>query len=443
MLKRKIYDTLLQWKNERKTGKLKKCLLIKGARQVGKSYIIKEFGQREYESFLCIDFYRQPEMKGIFAGERTSGEILKWITAYVQNFNFVPGNTLLFLDEIQCCGNARTAVKYLAEDLRFDVILSGSLMGLTYGEDGDPEVEEPESIPVGYETQVTMYSLDFEEYLWACGYGPDAIGVLKTYFDSQEQIPEAIHEKYETLFREFIVVGGMPEVVADFAEHKDFNRVDRIQNDILAEYRDDIAKHARGREKQLVRMCYDAVPKQLAKELKKFQYSTVEKGQTRRKYGGSVQWLKDSAIVNVCFNIREPYLSLMANANEDQYKLYVNDTGLLCCMYGFETKLAILRDTLLGNTKGGIYENVISECLLKRGYSLYYYKPDSQQEIEFLIEKDGGVVPVEVKATNNATVSLNNYINEYSPKTAYKLIGGRNGTNGVKITIPHYMVMFI
>ena len=181
----------------------------------------------------------------------------------------------------------------------------------------------------------------------------------------------------------------------------------------------------------------------LAKELKKFQYSTVERGQTRRKYGGSVQWLKDSEIVNACYNIREPYLPLMANAKDDQFKLYINDTGLLCCMYGFETKLAILNDTLKGNARGGIYENIISECLIKRGYTLYYFRPDSEHEIEFLIEKNGEVIPVEVKAGNNPTPSLNSFIDDFSPSLAYKFIGGRNGKVGVKTTLPHYFVMFI
>ena len=432
MLKRKIYDKLLDWKYKRKTEGIKKCLLVKGARQVGKSFIIKEFGKKEYESFVCIDFFRQPALKSIFDGELTSEEVLKRITANIRDFSLIAGDTLIFLDEIQRCGNARTAIKFLAEDLRFDVISSGSLMGLTYGEDDDDSVEIPESIPVGYESQITMFSLDFEEFLWAYGYDDNAISVLRSYYTSGETIPESIHNKYELLFREFMVVGGMPEVVADFAEHKDFNRVDRIQNDILAEYRDDISKHAKGKEKQFVRMCYDAIPKQLAKELKKFQYSTVEKGQTRRKYGGSVQWLKDSEIVNACYNIHEPYLPLMANANEDQFKLYINDTGLLCCMYGFETKLAILNDTIRGNARGGIYENIISECLIKRGYTIYYYKPDNEHEIEFLIEKNGEVVPVEVKAGNTATVSLNNFINDFSPSVAYKLIGGRNGKVGEK-----------
>jgi predicted AAA+ superfamily ATPase len=427
MLKRKIYDDLIEWKNIRRNEQIRKCLLIKGARQVGKSFIVKEFGKREYSSFLCIDFFRNPELKYVFEGNLTSEEILKRITASVRDFRLVPGDTLIFLDEIQRCGNARTAIKFLAEDMRFDVISSGSLMGLTYGEDDDKEVEVPDSVPVGYESQITMYSLDFEEFLWAYGYNETAISVLRSYFEAGETVPESIHNKYESLFREYMVVGGMPEVVADFAVNKDFNRVERIQRDIIAEYRDDIAKHAKGKEKQYVRMCYDAVPKQLAKELKKFQYSSVEKGQTRRKYGGSVQWLKDSEIVNACYKIREPYLPLMANAKEDQFKLYINDTGLLCCMYGYETKLAILNDTIRGNARGGIYENIISECLIKRGYTLYYYKPDSEHEIEFLIEKDGEVIPVEVKAGNNPTPSLNSYIEDFSPSYAYKLIGGRNG----------------
>lgn len=176
---------------------------------------------------------------------------------------------------------------------------------------------------------------------------------------------------------------------------------------------------------------------------KKFQYSTVEKGQTRRKFGGSIQWLKDSAIVNACYSIQEPYIPLMANANDDQFKLYINDTGLLCAMYGYETKISILERKLQRNSTRGIYENIISESLIKKGYALYYYKPDNEHEIEFLIEKDGCVVPVEVKAGNTATPSLNQYIKKYFPNIAYKLIGGNIGNIDTKKTIPHYMVIFL
>lgn len=442
MLKRKVYNELLEWKKERKKG-LKKCLIVKGARQVGKSFIIKEFGKNEYKSFIAIDFFKQPNLKSIFNGELSADEIYKRMTANIPNIELIQGDTLIFLDEIQYCGNARTAIKFLAEDIRYDVISSGSLLGLAYGDDDDNLVEEPASIPVGYETQLTMYSLDFEEFLWAYGYKKETINQLKEYLNSNNQIPESIHNKYEELFREFMVVGGMPEVVADFAINKDFNRVAKIQQDILTEYQDDISKHAKSKEKQLVRMCYDAVPKQLAKEIKKFQYSTVEKGQTRRKFGGSVKWLRDSNLVFTSYNVCEPYLPLMANANEDQFKLYINDTGLLTSMYGFETKKAILNNTLKGNAKGGIYENIIAECLVKKGYSLYYYKPNDNQELEFLIEKNGEVLPIEVKAGNTSTVSLNNFIEKFSPSVAYKLIANRNGKTGIKLTIPHYMILFI
>ena len=443
MLERKIYAELLQWKRKRQQEKLKKCLIVKGARQVGKSYIIQEFGKREYASFINIDFYSHPELKIIFEGELTSEAIYKRISANIPGVKLVPGKTLIFLDEIQRCGKARTAIKFLAEDFRFDVISSGSLLGLAYGMDADEEVDEVESVPVGYETQLTMYSLDFEEFLWANGYDQDIINELRQYVYTETQIHESVHQKFEELFREYMVVGGMPEVVDNFVRNKDFNSVYEIQQNILNEYKDDIAKHAKGKEKQLVRMCYDAVPKQLAKELKKFQYSTVEKGQTRRKFGGSIQWLIDSYIVNPCYNISEPYIPLMANAKEEQFKLYINDTGLLTCMYGFETKKAILNDTIRGNARGGLYENIIAECLVKRGYKLYYYKPDDNHELEFLLEKNGEVVPLEVKAGNSATVSLNNFIKDFNPSVAYKLVGSRNGRVGVKITLPHYMIIFI
>lgn len=443
MLKRKFYKELLDWKQQRRDHQLKKCLLLKGARQVGKSFIVKEFGSHEYESFINIDFFRQKPLKQIFEGELSPSEIYKRMTANIPNIKLVPGNTLIFLDEIQCCGNARTALKFLAEEMKFDVIASGSLLGLSYGQDDDDEVEEPASLPVGYESQITMYSLDFEEFLWAYGYEEAVIDNLRQYMGTDHQIPISIHEKFEAIFREYMVVGGMPEAVADFIENKDFGRVMEVQQNIIAQYQDDISKHAKGKEKQLVRMCYDAIPRQLSKELKKFQYSTVEKGQTSRKFAGSVKWLKDSCLVNACYNISEPYIPLIANKKIEQFKLYINDTGLLTCMYGFETKKAILNNTIKGNARGGIYENIISECLVKRGYTLHYYKPDDDHEVEFLIERDGEVLPIEVKAGNTASVSLNNFIRDFSPSKAYKLIANRNGLSGVKETLPHYFVLFI
>ena len=439
MLKRKVYDKLLQWKNNHKNT----CLMLLGARQVGKTYIVRAFGKKEYKSFIEINFIKQKELKEIFNESLDAQTIYKKMTAQIKDIDFIPGETLIFLDEIQNCGNARTAIKFLAEDGRYDVISSGSLLGLTYAENGDKDVEEPESVPTGYEDFITMYSMDFEEFLWAEGYKEDVISILRSYYQNEESVPESINNKYENLFREYVVVGGMPEVVADYTTNHDFNNVSRIQERILEDYRFDISKHAKGAEKVKIRACYEAIPKQLAKELKKFQYSTVEKGKTSKKYGGSIRWLVDSALVHVCYNVQNPQIPLMANAIQEQFKLYINDTGLLCALYGFETKRAILNNTLIGEAKGGIYENVISESLIKKGFRLYYFKPDHNQEIEFIIEKNGEIVPIEVKASNASTVSLNTFIKRYSPTEAYKLINGNLGVVGSKKTIPHYMIMFI
>ncbi len=439
MLKRKAYEKLTEWKNKEN----KRCLMIEGARQVGKTFLVREFGKNEYDSFIEINFIKQPDLKSIFSDSLDADNIYKRMTAFIPNIKLIPGKTLIFLDEIQNCGRARTAVKFLSEDGRFDVITSGSLLGLTYAENGDEEAEEPESVPTGYEEFLTVFSLDFEEFLWAMGYSGEMIADLKEHFITGNRVDPVINERFENLFREYMAVGGMPEVVDHFVKNSDYNEVTEIQDRIVADYRFDIAKHAKGAEKQKVRKCYEAIPKQLAKELKKFQYSTVEKGSTTKKYGGSVRWLVDSAMVNACYNVREAYIPLLGNSSEEQFKLYINDTGLLCSMYGRETRRLLLDNELKGNAKGGLYENVISECLIKRGYKLYYYKPDDDHEIEFLIEKDGEVIPIEVKAGNNPTVSLNNFIRDYHSSKALKFTGGNVGTIDNKMTLPHYMIMFI
>lgn len=440
MIKRKMYKYLINWKQR----KDKSALIIKGARQVGKSYLVREFGRNEYESYIEINFLKNPLYKNIFKGDLSAEEIFKRLSAYIPNLKIIPFKTLLFLDEIQVCAEARTAVKFLVEDGSVDVISSGSLLGLSYLEDDDKNVTEPTSLPVGYEEQITMYSLDFEEFLWAKGYNDDAIAYLKDFYISNKEVPKELNDKYLELFREFMIVGGMPEVVQTFIDTNNFQEASKIQGKILADYQDDISKHAKGQEKIKVRQCYDSIPKQLAKEYKKFQYSVVEKGKTSKKYGGSIKWLCDSSLVNKCSNVNEAYIPLLAYEMDDQFKLYLNDTGLLLYLYGPETKLAILNNTLKGNAKGGIYENIISELLLKRGYKLYYYKTqNSSMEIEFVIEKNGEVIPIEVKAGNDSTPSLNSFINKYHPKVSYKFVNGNVGFLAGKKTLPHYMVMFI
>ncbi len=439
MLKRKMYNRMLKWKKT----KSKECLLIKGARQVGKTYLVREFGQAEYESFVEINFHMQGALKVIFEGDRSADEIYKRLTANIPGIKLIPGKTLIFLDEIQKCANARTALKFLAEDGRYDVIASGALLGLAYGKDVDDEVEEVESIPVGYEKTMMMYSLDFEEFLWAYGYGVDTIDYLKKFYEEKEKIPPEMNQKFDTILREFLVVGGMPEVVADFMEHKDFGRVQEIQEKIITSYADDISQHAKGAEKVKVRKCYDSIPRQLAREYKKFKYSEVESRATGRKYGDSIQWLCDSNMVHICYNASTPMLPLNAYGKENEFKLYLNDTGLLMALYGFATKQALLNGKLKGFAKGGIYENFVAETLVKNGYILHYFKPNDQSELEFIIEKDGEVIPIEVKAGNTATKSLNLFVEMYKPSVAIKLVGGNVGESDSKLTIPHYLALFI
>lgn len=443
MLKRKAYEELLNWKKRRNEQGLKEVLLINGARQVGKSFIVSQFGANEYESFINIDFIKRPELKEAFKGNKEPEQIYNQLSIYLPNMRLIPYKTLFFLDEIQNCGDARTALKFLACDLRFDFIASGSLLGLEYGEDDDENVEVPESIPVGYEEHLTMHSLDFEEFLWTKGYKKDQINYLKTFFDSGEKVPDGMNNLFESLFREYMVVGGMPEVVSVYTKTNNYNDVFRVQNKILKDYQSDISKHAKGEQKIKVKKCYDSIPKQLAKDFNRFQYSFVEKNQTSRKYGGSMKWLKDSQLINICYNVSEPYIPLMANEITTQFKAYFNDTGLLTQMYGRETKKEILNNTIKGNAKGAVYENVISELLVKKGYTLHYYKPNDDNELEFLIEKDEEVVPIEVKPGNRASISLNRFIDNFNPNKAFKLINGNVGISCKKISIPHYMILFI
>lgn len=438
-MERKLYQDLLFWKESKK----RECLVIKGARQVGKTYVVREFGENQYESFIEINFHENSELKRIFEGNKTAEEIYKRITLNIPDINLIPGKTLIFLDEIQKCGAARTALKFLAEDNKYDVIASGSLLGLTFGTDADDEVDEIESIPVGYEKVLMMYSMDFEEFLWANGYSKDAVGYLKEYFDKKEKVPSDVNEKYENLVKEFIVVGGMPEVVQNFVIHNDFTQVQNLQEKILASYSDDIAQHAKGAEKVKVKQCFDSIPRQLARENRKFKYSEVEKRATSRKFGDSILWLKNANMVNICCNVECPYLPLVAYEKDNEFKVYANDTGLLMAMMGFETKRAFLNNDLKGFVKGGIYENFIAETLIKNGYNIYYYKKGDSLELEFLIEYDGSITPIEVKAGNTATVSLNYFIDEYNPKRAFKLVAGNIGESGIKYMIPHYMAMFI
>ena len=432
MLKRKIYQALAEWKRT----KQKECLLVKGARQVGKSFIIERFGKDNYDSVIVINFYQHPEYKNIFEGDLTPSEIYKRISLQIPGVRFVEGKTLLFLDEIQHCPNARTAIKFLAQDNRYDVISSGSLLGLHY--------KDIISVPVGYEKQIEMYSLDFEEFLWAYGYQPNTIEELKGYFLKKEKIPDFIHEKLLGILREYLVVGGMPDVVNIFFAENNFQTVYGRQMDILNEYEEDIKKYAKGPERQKIRDCYYSIPRQLSKEYTKFQYTTVAPHGNLRKYEGALDWLKDAGMIKAVYNVSTPQLPLKAYEKPTEFKIYATDIGLATAMYGFETQAALISDALKGPAKGGIYENLIFDILTKRGYTLHYTKKEgNMQAIEFLIEQNKTVIPIEVKSKRGETYSLNEFLREWNPPYAYKLTATNIGQVGPKVTMPHYLAMFI
>jgi hypothetical protein len=432
MLKRKMYDKLLEWKKSKKN----ECLLVKGARQVGKSFIIRQFGKENYESVIEINFYEHPEYTKIFDGDLSAVEIYKRISLHLPNIKFIEGKTLIFLDEIQHCPNARTAIKFLAIDGRYDIISSGSLLGLYY--------KEIVSIPVGYERQIEMHSLDFEEFLWAYGYDENAINNLKDYFVSKDTIPDTINDKFHKILREYLVVGGLPSVVNTFFETNNFQAVYQEQLAILNEYQDDIKKYAKINERQKISDCYYSIPRQLAKEYTKFQYKTVEPNGSSRKYENSLNWLIDAGMVKKVYNVSTPQLPLKAYEQQDQFKIYATDIGLTTAMYGFETQTALVNNILKGPAKGGIYENLAFDILHKKDYDLHYFKKgNNTQEIEFLIEQNCAVIPIEVKSYKGTTISLNEFMKEWNPPYAYVLIGKNIGQAENKITLPHYLMMFI
>lgn len=432
MLKRKFFQTLSEWKS----SKQNECLLVKGARQIGKTFIIDKFGRENYGSYIYVNFFTEPKLKEVFDGALTADEIYKRFSVFFRDVQFIENDTLIFLDEIQECPNAHTALKFLALDNRYDVIASGSLLGINY--------KEVPSIPVGYERQAEMHSLDFEEFLWAIGVGEDTISYVHSLYDLKEKVPPAVNERMLAYLREYMIVGGMPEVVNTYLETKHFGEVHNTQKKITDAYLEDIAKYAATTDKPKARNCYLSIPRQLAKENKKFQFSVVERGGRARKYENSLEWLRDANLIRFSLNVSTPQFPLIAYEKPDQFKIYLNDIGLLVSMYGFEMKQAILTNALKGAIKGGIYENLIADFLIKKNLPLHYYKNDSNsQEIEFLLTQNTEIIPVEVKSSNGSTVSLNTFLQEFKPRLGLKFISGNVGVADKKFTLPLYMAMFL
>lgn len=433
MLRRKIYDKLLAWKNNK--GK-KDAILLRGVRQCGKTYIVREFGKREYKNFIEINFIERPDMQAVFSGNLDVDSMVQQIKLSMPGCQFIPGETLLFLDEIQDAPNARTSLKFWTQDGRFDCIASGSLLGIDY--------KNEVSIPVGYEQQLIMRTLDFEEFIWALGAEVNLKEMLAPYVDGAKRVPEAMHNSLNKYLQEYMVVGGLPEVVDTYIATKDFYQVHLLQEKILRDYQDDIAKYALNQDKIKAKQCFLSIPRQLSKENHKFQYSVVEKKATARKFTSSLDWLHNAGLIDFAYNVNSPWFPLKAYVKEDQFRVYLCDIGLLVAMYGYQLKIALLSDALEGPAKGGIYESLVADILAKRGEELYYYKKeDSTLEIEFILERDCKLVPVEVKARKGSTRSLNELLKMDNIERGYKLTAQNTGVVEKKITLPLYMAAII
>lgn len=432
MLKRKIEQTLLNWKNTPGHSPL----IIKGCRQCGKTYSVRDFAKKHYKHEVYINFFKNPDYISIFEGSLEIDNLIIMMSALLgPSAVFEAGETVIILDEIQDCPEARTALKFFKEDGRFDVIGTGSLLGVKgYG-------KQPKSIPVGSETLVEMHPLDFEEFLWANGISPLIIDKLKEYLDKELPVPEALHNKLHQLLLQYTVVGGMPEVVKTFVTTKQMNSVLALQRDIIHSYEDDMIKYAEDSDKPLIRECFLSIPKQLSKENKKFQYSVVKKGGTASKFRGSLQWIEDAGIVSRCYNLDLPELPLDGNAINEIFKVYMKDTGLFVSMLEDGTQFDILQGNLYGY-KGAIFENLIADIFSKMGRKLYYYHKDSGLEIDFVTRYKGGAVLIEVKATSGNIKSAKTILShpeKYHVSGAIKLGNYNVGRNEQILTLPLYM----
>ncbi len=439
MLRRKIETVLAKWK----LSEDRKPLVIKGIRQCGKTYIVQKFAKENYESVVYMNFILEPDKKSAFAGNIDVDTIILGLSALIPGSRFINGKTCIILDEIQECKEARTALKSFQIDGRFDVIATGSLWGVKgYGKSKKKKEEDgQDSVPVGYETVIDMYPLDFEEFLWANGINNVVIDSVKSSFENEKAVPEGIHKAMMDLLYRYVIVGGLPEVVNKFLETKNIELIYNVQRNLIAEYEEDMIKYADDADKPRIRECFESIPKQLAKENKKFQYSVVRKGGRASQYIGSIQWLEDAGLVQRCYNTQITELPLEGNAIKDCFKLYTADIGILVAMLDYGTQVDILKGNLLGY-KGAIFENLMADFLCKSGQKLYYFHKDSGLELDFLVRFKGECVVLEVKAKTGKTKSLNTVLKNkdvYHVNNAIKLGNYNVGREGSTLTIPLYM----
>ena len=434
-LKRKIDYYLISWKNNPN----KKPLIVKGARQIGKTESIRNFAKNNYKSIVEINFSLQKQYKNIFDDGFEVNSIIKNISLIDPNLEFIDGKTLIFFDELQDCINCATSLKSFNEDGRYDVICSGSLMGINYN--------EIESNSVGNKEDYEMYSMDFEEFLWAKGYKEEQIEELYNNMKTLKPFSDIELKVMFDNFREYMIIGGMPAIVNLFVNNDNYSGTLKMQKQILQDYEEDITKYAGGLDHAKILNVYRKIPVFLGNENKKFQISKIENGARKREYVGTVDWLNDAGIINVCYCMEQPELPLGGNYNPDNYRIYFRDTGLLIGSLDEEAQ-EDLRDNKNFNTyKGAIYENIIGDMLVKQGYKLYFYKNSKGTiEMDFFIRDKNSLIPVEVKVNDRATISLNNLIDstkfkdiKYGIKLGYKNIG----FNGKFYTFPYFLTFLL
>ena len=442
MFQRKIEKTLQQWKSKANH----KPLVIKGCRQCGKTSSVISFAKQNYEHVIYLDFHEHKEYKAFFAGSLDVDTLTLNISFGIKDARFIPGKTCLILDEIQDCPNARSSLKFFKLDGRYDVICTGSLLGVNGYKTKEEKTEEQNaSIPVGFEEIVNMYPMDFEEWLWANEIQPQHIDYLHNCLNQEEPINEAIHQRMRQLLLRYVVVGGMPEVVTTFINTNNMNEVQNIQRGIIETYKADMLKYALQEDKAHIRECFDSIPTQLAKENKKFQYATIRKGARSSEYRGSLQWIEDAGIVQRCYNTSITELPLGGNAIPDVFKVYMTDIGLLISMLDEGTAWDIMQGNLLGY-KGAIFENLAADILTKMGRKLYYFQKEGGMELDFLIRYKGECVPVECKARTGNAKSLQTVLKHpehYHVNHALKLGDYNVGRNGPILTLPFYMAFLL
>lgn len=435
ILKRKIDAFLAEWKNAEK----RLPLIVKGARQIGKTLSISRFARQNYASVIEINFVLQESFRSIFENGYDVENVIKAISLRSPGSRFEPGRTLIFFDEMQACPKCATCLKAFAIDGRYDVICSGSLMGISYS--------EIESVSVGYKQDYEMYSLDFEEFLWAYGYTENQVSDILDHMLAVKPFSDGEMNVFMNIFREYMVVGGMPAVVRRFIVNHNFSGVLQLQRQLLADYEEDITKYATGLDKGRIRQIYTHIPVFLGKDNKKFQITKVARGARNREYAGTVDWLNDAGIINVCYQLESPSLPLKGNYDPRNFKIYYRDTGLLIASLDDEAQDDLRLNRNFNTYKGAVYENIVADMLVKEGYGLYFYRNEkSTVEMDFFIRDASSLIPVEVKANDGATPSLNNLIvKDTYPDIRYGIkLGNKNiGFNGRFYTFPYFTTFLL